>query len=120
MGNVSAVVFPEMSEAEESPKPNLNSSDKNGVYALKDVGMKPGERLKQNLRRGLSMYDRREMTKSNVCLASKMSSYKSPLNRDRILKASDKFLNAKKFLTNFKQPPRLQLLPPVELRDKFQ
>jgi hypothetical protein len=90
------------------------------VICLKDIGMKPAERSVQSLRRGLSTFERREMANESIKLASKIQNYKSPLGRDRILKASDKFLNAKKFLTNFKLEPRLKILPPVELRDNIQ
>jgi hypothetical protein len=90
------------------------------VICLKDIGMKPAERSMQSLRRGLSTFDRREMVNESIKLASKIQNYRSPLARDRILKASDKFLNAKKFLTNFKLEPRLKILPPVELRDNIQ
>jgi hypothetical protein len=99
---------------------NLGEARRDNVICLKDVGMKPKERSMQSLRRGQSTFGRREIENENVKLASKIQNYKSPLARDRILKASDKFLNAKKFLTNFKLEPRLKILPPVELRDNIQ
>jgi hypothetical protein len=119
--NVSAVVFLDLGgDREPSPKANLVSPRRDVVYRIKDIGMKPAERSTQSLRRGLCSFDRREMANENVKLASKIQNYKSPLARDRILKASDKFLNAKKFLTNFKLEPRLKVLPPVALRDNIQ
>jgi hypothetical protein len=99
---------------------NLGEARRDNVIYLKDVGMKPAERSVESLRRGLSTFVRREMANENVKLALKIQNYKSPLARGRILKASDKFLNAKKFLTNFKLEPRLKILPPVELRDNIQ